>query len=431
MRVLLLGGYGLVGKEIGHALLQAGHEVVAAARNPDLGKRLLPGAIWFQVDLNNLIKSDDWTPLLKDCDAVINAAGALQSGGGDRLSVSQRDSLVSLVHACEQGGISRFLQISAPGASPDAETEFLRTKGEADAALAASTLSWVTLKPGLVLAPTAFGGTALLRTLAAVPGVQPLLLGTARFQCVGAREVAEAVLTCLEAPHINRQSYDLMESEAHSFQDLVLAVRRWLGFAPPRAVLNLPLFLGLAFARLADLAAVFGWRSPLRSTALKVMAKDVAGDPEPWRKASGQTMSGLGAILADLPSTRQERIFARHMLVFPLGVLVLSAFWLVSGLVALADAERAGLVLEPGMTSGQAQLFVYAGALVDLAIGCTLLFRRWFRLGCLLSITVSLGYLLLASLLVPALWLDPLGPLVKVLPATLLALYLAMLAEER
>lgn len=431
MRVFLLGGYGLIGKEIGQALLKAGHHVVAAARNPDLGARLLPAATWHKVDLNNLMKSEDWVPFLRDCDAVINAAGALQSGGGDRLSLSQRDSLIGLVRACEQQGVQRFVQISAPGASADAETEFLRTKGEADNALAASRLDWVILKPGLVLAPTAFGGTALLRMLAAVPWIQPLLLGKARFQCVEAKEVAAAVLSCLEDPTLARQSYDLMEAQSHSLESLVLAIRQWLGFPTPKAVLTLPLPLGFALARLADLAAVFGWRSPLRSTALKVMAKDVVGDPGPWERASGQRMKALPEILAELPSSRQERIFSRHLLVFPLGVLTLSAFWLLSGLLALLEAERASLVLASVVTSRQALLFVYTGAFLDLAIGAALLYRPWFRLGCLSSIAVSLTYLLLASILVPALWLDPLGPLVKVFPGILLALYLAMLAEER
>lgn len=431
MRVFLLGGYGLIGKEVGQALLGAGHQVVAAARNPQLGERLLPAAEWHRVDLNSGLKSEDWTPFLKDCDAVVNAAGALQSGGGDRLSVSQRDSLQGLFAACESAGVERFVQISAPGASPNAETEFLRTKGEADAALAASTLAWTVLKPGLVLAPTAYGGTALLRTLVAMPLVQPLLLGQARFQCVAAQEVAAAVLTCLRDPELASKSFDLVEAEAHSFRDLVLAVRNWLGFGPPWVVLSVPLVLGLALARLADLSAFFGWRSPLRSTALKVMAKDVIGDPAPWEKASGQTMKDLETILKGLPSTRQERVFARHMLVFPFGVLTLSAFWLISGLVAVLEAGRASHVLLPVMQEGLALTFVYAGALLDLAIGVILLFRRWFRLGCLLSLGVSLAYLALASVFLPGLWLDPLGPLVKVLPAILLAVYLAMLAEER
>ncbi len=431
MRVLLLGGYGLIGKEIGRCLLAAGHEVVAAARNPDLGRRLLPAADWLELDLNNPIKSENWERYLRNCDAVVNAAGALQSGGGDSLARSQRDNLLSLFEACTATGVTCFVQISAPGASETAETEFLRTKGEADAALAGSALDWVILKPGLVIAATAFGGTALLRSLAAVPWVQPLLLPRARFQCIGADDLARSVLACLEDGSLRGRRYDLMEAEAHSLRDIVLSLRRWLGFPPPRAVIALPLALGLLLAKLADLAALLGWRTPLRSTAIRLMARDVVGDPGPWLRAGGTPLKSLREILASLPASRQERVFARHQLIFPFAMLGLQAFWLASGLIGLARTEAASGLLQGVMTDGQAQAAVVAGALLDLAVGLLLLFRRWFRLGCLLAIAVSLGYLLLASLLLPALWLDPLGALVKVVPALLLAASLALLAEER
>jgi DoxX-like family len=44
---------------------------------------------------------------------------------------------------------------------------------------------------------------------------------------------------------------------------------------------------------------------------------------------------------------------------------------------------------------------------------------------------VATGYLLGASLIAPHLWADPLGPLVKVLPAVVLGLVAASLLDER
>ncbi len=46
-------------------------------------------------------------------------------------------------------------------------------------------------------------------------------------------------------------------------------------------------------------------------------------------------------------------------------------------------------------------------------------------------VLVSAGYLLAATLIVPHLWLDPLGPLVKTIPAAVLALVALAVAEER
>ncbi|WP_420813175.1 NAD(P)H-binding protein [Methylobacterium currus] len=69
----------------------------------------------------------------------------------------------ALFRACAEAEIRRVVQVSTVGAAPDARTAFLRTKDAADAALAQADLDWTILRPGLVLAPTAYGGTALLR----------------------------------------------------------------------------------------------------------------------------------------------------------------------------------------------------------------------------------------------------------------------------
>jgi uncharacterized protein YbjT (DUF2867 family) len=161
--ILILGGYGLIGREITAACLAAGHKVTGAGRSPETGRRLIPDADWIGIDLNEATLAAHWQPHLQGIDIVINASGALQSGGRDDLAKIQRDAIRALTIACEKAGIKTFVQISAPGATPDAATEFMATKGAADETLRASSLDWVILKPGLVIAPTAYGGTSLLR----------------------------------------------------------------------------------------------------------------------------------------------------------------------------------------------------------------------------------------------------------------------------
>ena len=46
-------------------------------------------------------------------------------------------------------------------------------------------------------------------------------------------------------------------------------------------------------------------------------------------------------------------------------------------------------------------------------------------------VAVSAGYLAAGTLLTPGLWLDPLGPFVKVVPAALAAVVAAAVLEER
>jgi uncharacterized protein YbjT (DUF2867 family) len=430
LKVLVLGGYGLIGTAITRKLLGVGHAVTGLGRSARKGRIAAPAADWIEADLSRLLTTDDWRTHLSGIDAVINASGALQDGLRDRVAAVQSQSIQALISACEQTGVRTFVQISAPGAGPEADTAFFRTKGEADRALKASGLRWVIFRPGLVLSPHAYGGTALLRQLAAFPFIQPLVLAGSRIQTVHVDDVAQAVSLALEQDLAGIDA-DLVEPETYTLEDLVARVRQWLGFRPARAVLELPAWAGRAVSCCADIGGWLGWRSPLQSTALKVLQTDVRGDAAAWEAASEQRLRRLDASLQDLPSTLQERIYARAMLVFPVLLLTLSLFWILSGVIGLARFEAALAVLDGALPAPLAGAAVIGGGLADCAIGAALLFRPLTRLACAAAIGLSAAYLAGAALFVPELWLDPLGPMVKVLPAMALALVTAALTEER
>lgn len=367
---------------------------------------------------------------LAGVDAVVNAAGALQDGPHDDLRAVHDSAIRALVSACEHQGITRFIQISAPGAVIEARTAFLSTKAAGDAAVRASALEWTILKPGLVISAGAYGGTTLLRMLAAFPWVQPIVLAEASVQTVAGVDVGEAVRAVLANEVPPQRDYELVEDQPHTLAEVVVLVRAWAGRVDA-PLWKLPRWFGFGVARLEDVAGMLGWRSPLRTTALKSLVDGVSGDAGPWRAAGGFPLRSLHETLALLPSTVQERVFGRAQLVFPVLLLMLSAFWLTSGVIGIAQRDAAAGVLAGRVDAGLAGWLVDLGSLVDLAIGVGLLFRRWTMRVALASIMVSLGYLAAATWLTPELWVDPLGPFVKVLPAMALALAVAALMEER
>lgn len=430
-RILVLGGYGLIGLEVVRACLTAGHSVTGLGRNAQLGQRLVPQASWIGADLATLVDPDRWRPHLAGIDAVVNASGVLQEGAGDDPGRVQGEAIRALIAACEAAGVRRYVQISAPGAEATADTSFLRSKAEADAALRASGLDWIILKPGLVIGPNAYGGTLLLRMLAGFPLVLPLMLAESRVQTVALSDVAACVAECLAGSVPARRDYDLVESTPHTLAEIVLALRAWLGLPPPRLLLRLPASYGRSMARLGDAAGWLGWRAPLRTTAVRVLEMDVLGDPAPWQAATGKSLRDLNSTLTAMPATLQERLFARTMLAFPFLVATLSLFWVVSGLIGLWQRDAAVALLTPALSPATALGLVIGGSLIDIAVGVGVAVRRWCRVAALASVVVSLAYLAGGTVLAPHLWVDPLGPLVKVLPGITLALAVAALAEER
>ena len=430
MRILVLGAYGLIGLEVAKALHRAGHAVTGLGRSEWRGRALLPEIDWIAADIATLTTPADWQPMLAGADAVVNASGVLQSGFRDNVAATQRDAIVALIAACEAWGPRKVIQISAPGALPDADTAFYSTKGQADAALRASGLDWTILRPGLVIAPSAYGGTALLRMLGAVPLVQPIVLADARMQTISVSDVADAVRTAIETDLAGRD-FDLVEDEAHTLREVVRRIRAWQGFAEARRTLMLPRWLGYGVARGADLAGWLGWRPALRTTALRVLEDDVVGDPKPWAEASGRRIGSLSETLRMLPSTAQERIYARAQLVFPILLLTLSVFWIVSGTIGLWRLDAAAAVLADQLPQTMSWIAAFSAAMADIAIGLGLLVRRFVRPACCAAIIVSLAYLTGGTIMTPQLWADLFGPLVKVFPAMALAVAVWALAEER
>src|SRR6185436_19870528 len=207
---------GLIGAEVVRRLRADGVNVVGFGRSVAKGRRLFPEMDWRAGDLRTLTTADDWAPLLASIDAVVNASGALQDGAKDTLALSHDQSIRSCIDACVRAGVRKFVQISAPGAVADATTAFMRTKANADAALRASGLNWTILKPGLVISAYAYGGTALIRMLAAFPWVQPLTSSQARLQTVAAGDVAEAVALALTTERMARLDVDLVEGQSHT-----------------------------------------------------------------------------------------------------------------------------------------------------------------------------------------------------------------------
>ena len=430
MRILVLGGYGLIGLAISKRLLRDGHDLVGLGRSARKGRALLPDTDWISVDIATLTRPEDWHSFVDGIDVVINAAGALQDGLKDKVIAVQQHAMLALIRACETAGVNRFVQISAPGVDAAASTAFYRSKAVADQALRNSALDWTIFRPGLVWSPHAYGGTALVRLLAAFPLIQPIVMADRPVQTVAIDDVADAIACAVDGKLVG-EDLDLVEPEVHTLAEHVVQVRAWLGFAQPHAILKLPGWLGRATARLGDAAGWLGWRSALRTTSLEVMTNGVMGNPDDWARVADHPARTLEQTLARLPSTAQERIFARAMLVFPLALVVLAGFWITSGLVGLAQHDRAVATLSAQFSNHMSGLFVRAGSVIDILIGLALIFRPTVRAACAASVLVSIGYLAASALFTPDLWSDPLGSMVKVFPAIALALVIAALAEER
>lgn len=430
MRVAVIGAYGLIGSYVSARLLADGHEVVGVGRDLAQARRRFPGLDWKQADLATT-SAEAWTVLLAGASAVVNCAGALQDCPRDDLRAVHVEGVRRLAGACQALG-ARLVHVSAAGVQPGKPTAFNTTKHEAEALLEASTgLDWIVLRPGLVIAPAAYGGTALLRGLAGLPGLAPVVHGDSRVQVVGVEDVAAAVARCLQPDAPLGARLDLVHAEAVALSDLVARLRGWLGL-PTAPVVDLPPAVARITAAVSDGLAWLGWRSPMRTAALAQLRMGVRGQAADAARL-GLTLRSLDAVLAAMPSGVQERWFARLYFLKPAVLACLFAFWLVSGVIGLTVGFPAAVatLTVAGVEHGPAVAAVVGGGVADIVLALLLAHRRTAALALKGMLLVTAGYLVGGAIVRPDLWLDPLGPLIKSIPAAVLALAALAVLEER
>ncbi|WP_416064147.1 SDR family oxidoreductase [Rhizobium sp. ZK1] len=426
MNILILGATGFIGSVVAARLAAEGHVVSGLGRNAARAARRQPGIRWHRADLSQMTRPEDWRDILDGKHAVVNCAGALQDSLADDLSATQTEAMLAL-YAAAKPASTLIIQISARTDGAGSDLPFLATKRVADKALAASGLPYVILRPSLVLGRNAHGGTALLRALASFPLALPLIHADSPVETVAAEDVATAVSAAISGTLPSGSDIELAAEERHTLADLVRLHRAWLGL-PDAPVLSVPPAVARPVTWLADIAGHLGWRSPLRSTAMTVMSEGVSMNR---RTPSGLPALSAAATLAANPSGVQDLWFARLYLLKAPIIAGLSLFWLLSGLIPLLAPSQASAHFLPFMPLSAAMALTMTTCLIDVALGAAVLFRPFARRAIIGMLAVSLAYLLGGTVLEPALWLDPLGPLVKVLPSLLLTLAALAILDER
>jgi DoxX-like family len=251
-------------------------------------------------------------------------------------------------------------------------------------------------------------------------------------QVVSVEDVAAAVVCALRADAPVRTSVDLVHAEPLSLDQLVQEMRRWLGL-PPARPLRVPARFAKVAAKASDALAYFGWRSPMRTTALEQLRVGIQGDAGAAQRELGLKLRSLREILNLWPSGVQERWFARSYFLKPVILVTLFLFWSLSGLIGLIVnlPQAASVLTAAGLAPLIAKGAVVCASVLDMVLAAAVCFRRTAAYAIQGILLVSTVYLVAGTLLRPDLWLDPLGPFLKVIPAMLLAMTALALLDER
>ena len=230
-RVLVLGGSGFVGRHIVARLAAAGWDVVVPTRYRERAKHLilLPTVDVVEAEIHDPLALEQ---LAAGADAAINLVGILNEPRRGDFERAHIELVRKLVAACRAMRVPRLLHMSALNAGVKAPSRYLRTKGEAEALVADSDLTWTIFQPSVI-----FGREdSFLNMFARLERFLPVIAlarADARFQPVYVGDVADAFVRAIDDDRTHRKRYPLCGPKVYTLRELVAYAGELTGYDRP------------------------------------------------------------------------------------------------------------------------------------------------------------------------------------------------------
>ena len=435
-KIAVLGGSGLIGHAVSLDLLNRNLAVISIARRFTSAQKSALGAAAVEAPIVDIPRGELWR-LLSDieADTIINCIGVLQDSASGSTDETHRRLAADLTEFCARVPKTLLVHLSIPGDSNDDPTAFSRSKRAGEQIISSGAAPYVILRPGFVIAPAAYGGSALIRALAILPVRLVELTSQQRLGATDIRDIHDSIAFVIDrwrAEHTNwTATWDVIERNPTYFRDVVETFRKHIG--GPAPIISIPDLLLSLGAVIGDAISWLGWSPPLRSNAIAELRRGVAGDPTGWIRDTGIEPATLHDVLRRMPVTIQEKWFARLYLLKPFALGVLVLFWWASGIIPLTVSfdSSVAILTSRGISMDAARLTVIAGSLGDLAIGCAMAVRWSCRIGLIAGLLLMGIYTVAGTIIAPDLWLAPLGEMTKIMPIGMLMLLTLATLEAR
>jgi nucleoside-diphosphate-sugar epimerase len=254
-RVLVTGADGFVGRYVCRKLIESGYSLRAGVRTiesiPDL-QRAVPG-LGDSSLLGDLGANPELRSPLAGVSAVVHLAArvhVMKESSGNPLQEFRRVNVVgtkSLAYAAAAAGVRRFIFVSTIKVNGDSTSDkpfqedmpanpqdaYTTSKWEAEEALhsvaAESELEVAIVRPPLVYGPGVRGN--FLRLMSLVDRALPLPWpkGENRRSMIGAENLADFLVRCVDHPKAAGQSFLVKDSEDISTRELITRLARLMG----------------------------------------------------------------------------------------------------------------------------------------------------------------------------------------------------------
>jgi uncharacterized protein YbjT (DUF2867 family) len=283
MRVLVTGGTGVIGKASVDALLERGHTVRLLSRHAEQAV-----AIWeegVEPFAGNVTNAEDVRGAAEGCDVVLHIVGIVDETPNRTFEQVNVEGTRAMVREAERAGVGRFVFISSLGADVG-ESEYHRSKREAEAIVQAFSREWVILRPGNVYGPGDRVISLLLKMVRTLPAVPVITGGDRAFQPIFTEDLAQTIRGALERDDVAGRVLEVAGDEQVCADNVVEMLQEVTGTHAP--MLPVPDWLAKIGAETAEAVGV---HLPVNADQITMLQEGNTIDPP--RENALTTVFGL------------------------------------------------------------------------------------------------------------------------------------------
>ena len=220
--VTVFGGSGFLGKHVVRALVKDGWRVRVPLRSPHTAQELKVIGDVGQVQLMqaNIRFPQSVERAVEGSDAVINLVALLFEAGKQNFESVHVRGAETLANAAKAAGIHNVVQVSAIGADIDSDSDYARTKAEAEAAIRAAVPSADIMRPSILFGAEDDFFNRFASMAQFVPALPLIGGGETKMQPVYAGDVAQAIAKVV-GQGTSGKTYELGGPQSYSFKELM------------------------------------------------------------------------------------------------------------------------------------------------------------------------------------------------------------------
>jgi uncharacterized protein YbjT (DUF2867 family) len=245
-RVTVFGGSGFVGRRVVRHLSDSTATVCIASRHPARAECDNVEQIVADAHDERSVEA-----AVAGADGVVNAISLYVEHGGDTFHSVHVEAAARIARVARRAGIKRFVHLSGIGADAASPSPYIRNRGEGEAAVQAAFPGAVVMRPAVMFAPDDAFLTTILGLLRTLPAYPLFGDGRTKLQPVHVDDVAAAIAQVLRQTQSPYPIYELAGPRVYSYGELLRTIARIAGLQP--VLVRIPFAFWDAVAGLAEI----------------------------------------------------------------------------------------------------------------------------------------------------------------------------------